>query len=266
MDIENLPKMSPRDVGDYGNCEDDRWPLLSVEWQRDGPHRMIRHAHSRAQIVYPLSGTYWVITPNASWVLPAHQALWIPSHSFHDMFSNVPVRALILFVHAPLADALPRECVVMTVSPLLREMFVKAVSNGNDYPEEGSEVRLALSMLDELREMKPNRFHVPMAKDRRLLRVMQQLIEDPGNESRLDEFAANAGASVRTLARLFTRETGLSFSAWRRRLRLLQAIERLEQGCSVSEIALDLGYSTPSAFIAMFRRTLGVSPGQYSGR
>lgn len=154
----------------------------------------------------------------------------------------------------------------MTVSPLLREMFVKAVSNGNDYPEEGPEVRLALSMLDELKEMKPNRFHVPMAKDRRLLRVMQQLIEDPGNESRLDEFAANAGASVRTLARLFTRETGLSFSAWRRRLRLLQAIERLEQGCSVSEIALDLGYSTPSAFIAMFRRTLGVSPGQYSGR
>jgi AraC-like DNA-binding protein len=264
MDIENLPKMLPKDFGDYGSCEDSRWPVLSADWERDGPHRMTRHAHPRAQIVYSLSGTYWAVTPNASWVLPAGQALWIPSRSFHDMFSNVPIRALILFVHAPLAYAMPQECTVITVSPLLREMFVRIVANGNDYAEDGPEARLAHSMLDELGQMEPSRFHIPMSEDRRLLRVMQPLIEDPASESSFEELASDAGASLRTLARLFKRETGLSFREWRRRLRLLQAIERLEQGGSVGEIAYDLGYSTPSAFIAMFRRTLGVPPGQYT--
>lgn len=266
MDIENLPKMSPGEFGDYGSCEDSRWPVLSTDWQRDGPHRMTRHAHPRAQIVVPLAGTYWAVTPDASWVLPPHQALWIPSRAPHDMFSNTPIRALILFVDEAHAHAMPRECVVVNVSPLLKAMFVKVVENGNDYPEDGREIRLAQAMLDELAAMTPSRFCLPMARDRRLLRVMRPLIEDPAGESSLETLASDSGASIRTLARLFRTETGLSFREWRRQLRLLQAIERLEQGCSVGEVALDLGYSTPSAFIAMFRRTLGVSPGRYASR
>jgi len=70
-------------------------------------------------------------------------------------------------------------------------------------------------------------------------------------------------ASARTLARLFVKETGLTFGAWRQQARLLKALEWLAEGRPVTAIAFDLGYESPSAFIAMFRRTFGVPPGRY---
>jgi AraC-like DNA-binding protein len=118
-------------------------------------------------------------------------------------------------------------------------------------------------MLDELEAMDAKRLSLPMARDKRLLKLMQPLLEAPTEERSFEQLAADSGASVRTLARLFKKETGLPFSEWRTQLRLLQAIEQLEQGQSVNEIALSLGYSTASAFIAMFRRKTGVSPGIY---
>ncbi|MFJ7111440.1 helix-turn-helix domain-containing protein [Pseudomonas sp. NPDC098740] len=58
-------------------------------------------------------------------------------------------------------------------------------------------------------------------------------------------------------------ETGFTFSQWRRRARLLRALERLAAAVPVTTIALELGYENVSAFIAMFRRTFGVTPGRY---
>lgn len=260
MDVENLPNMKPLD---FGLHVDPRRPILAGAWTVKGAHRIAAHQHARAHIIYPTRGTYWVVTPQGSWVVPANQAVWIPSQVYHEVFSNDSMSAQLLFVDPAYCDSLPRECVVLNVSPFLRELINKAVANGNDYVPEGREARLVRVLLDELAAMTPAPLHLPLSHDKRLRRFMRALIECPADDRSFEELACEAGASTRTLARLFSKDTGKTFGEWRKQLRLLEAVDRLGQGYTVTRVALDLGYSSASAFIAMFRRTLGVPPGRY---
>lgn len=196
-------------------------------------------------------------------MVPPNQAVWLPSFVYHETFTNDSAVALMLFVDEAYTDQLPQECMVVSVSPLLRELLMKVVENGNNYSSDGQESRIVNVMLDELNAMKPAPFYLPASKDKRLSHIMEILIDDPADERCFEDLASQTGASVRTLARLFFKETGMTFGKWRKQLRLLEAIERLDQGQSVTKVALDLGYNSPSAFIAIFRRTLGVSPGHY---
>jgi len=104
---------------------------------------------------------------------------------------------------------------------------------------------------------------LPVSKDDRLARVMAQLISEPGSPAALDVLAKDAGASPRTLARLFQTETGMTFNQWRTRLRLIESIERLTRGATVTDVALELGYSSTSSFVHMFRCNIGEPPGRY---
>ena len=108
--------------------------------------------------------------------------------------------------------------------------------------------------------------HLPMPRDRRLRAVTEALIADPADPRTLADFAGAAGASARTLARRFLAETGRTFGAWRQQLRLHEALARLSLGEPVTTVAFEVGYDSPSAFIAMFRKTLGATPGQYLSR
>jgi AraC-like DNA-binding protein len=153
--------------------------------------------------------------------------------------------------------------VAVEVSPLLHELLKKAVSYGNDYAPDGAAARLSQVMLDELGVMKSAPFFLPMSRDKRMQRLMSALLQDPADERTLDTLARNSGASPRTLARLFRRDTGMTFPQWKGQLRLIQAIDRLSQGNSVSQVAFDLGYSSASAFIYMFRTRLRMTPGEY---
>lgn len=137
------------------------------------------------------------------------------------------------------------------------------MDNGNDYAPGGRERRLVEVMLDELDEMRPAPLHLPSSSDKRLQTLMTTLINNPADDRSFEELAANSRASSRTLARLFTKSTGMSFAEWRKQLRLLVAVDRLGQGQQVTQVAWELGYKSTSAFVAMFRRALGTSPGAY---
>ena len=119
-------------------------------------------------------------------------------------------------------------------------------------------------LLDELRVAEATPLRLPMARDERVMRVIDALLKSPGDSRGLDEWGKIAGASSRTLARLFVSETGLTFGGWRKRLLLHEALDRLDRGEQVTGIALDLGYQSLSAFIGMFRKELGVSPRRYA--
>ena len=123
--------------------------------------------------------------------------------------------------------------------------------------------RIAALIVDELRTAAVAPLHLPLPADPRAAKVTRALQSDPSDQRSLAGFAKSCGASPRTLARIFRRETGLSFGAWRQQLRLLRALERLAKGDAVTMIALELGYESPSAFIAMFGRAFGVTPGRY---
>jgi AraC-like DNA-binding protein len=140
---------------------------------------------------------------------------------------------------------------------------LRVVALPRPYPLGGAEERLVAVVLDEIDATPVAPLHLPRPSDPRLCRVADALLAQPDLDRGVGAWARLAGASPRTLGRLFQRETGMSFGAWRRQLRLLDALERLAAGESVTAVALSLGYAGPSAFIAMFRRQLGTTPGDY---
>ena len=115
----------------------------------------------------------------------------------------------------------------------------------------------------EIRALPALPLHLPWPADARLRRVCEALKADPAENRTLEDWARASGASARTLARLFRKETGMSFGGWRQQARLLEALGRLASGSPVTTVALDLGYQSPSAFTSMFRRALGTSPTRY---
>jgi AraC-like DNA-binding protein len=260
MAVDKLPDLNPPD---YGNVSDPARPILSFAWHMDGPHRAAAHSHTRGHIIQPERGAYWAVTPEGTWLVPAGQAIWIPPCVHHEVYSLGAVSARMLFVDATRAGTLPKRCGTVKVSPLLAELLTRTFSYGNDYPSDGPAARLAQVMLDELAVMELAPLLIPIARDPRLARAMNRLIEDPASAESIDALAKRVGASPRTLARLFRSETGMTFTQWKTRLVLVESIERLSRGATVTQVALDLGYNSTSSFVYMFRSNLGVSPGHY---
>jgi AraC-like DNA-binding protein len=149
------------------------------------------------------------------------------------------------------------------VSPLLRSAIPRVVDMPFPYAEDGPEARLAAVVRDEIRAAEIAPLHLEIPDDPRARRVALAFREDPSDRRSRGEWAKQAGASERTLERLFHAEVGTSFGKWQQQARLLRALELLAGGESVTAVAFETGFETPSAFIAMFRRALGTTPGRY---
>ncbi|WP_024850975.1 AraC family transcriptional regulator [Hydrogenovibrio kuenenii] len=242
---------------------DENRPVLAraVEMQKARQTRF--HNHPRAQLIYAINGVVRVLTDEGTWLVPPSQAVWIPSGVMHETLAVNKVSVRNLFIDPTATADLPKNVCVFNVSTLLRELILKAVSIGNEYQPDSSEYRIMQVILDTLKEAQPTILHLPMGKDPKLNKVIGELLQTPDNSLTLEEWASYVGASSRTLARLFNKETGMNFGQWRNQLRLIEAIDRLGQGQSVTNVAIDLGYNSPSAFIAMFRKKLGKSPAAY---
>jgi AraC-like DNA-binding protein len=93
--------------------------------------------------------------------------------------------------------------------------------------------------------------------------MVDEALANPGEITSISAWAGNTPASRKTVERLFLEETGLLPSQWLRQARLIKAVAALAQGRSVSSVALDLGYATPSSFTYMFRQALGVPPSKF---
>jgi AraC-like DNA-binding protein len=140
---------------------------------------------------------------------------------------------------------------------------MEATAIGNDYLPDTAEARLMLVIIDQLNKIEQFPFYLPFSNEVRVSRITDAMIQNPADTRTLAQWSTATGASERTLGRLFIRHLGMSFGAWRRRLRLLEAIDRLGNGATVTEVSYELGYASPSSFIAMFRENLGVSPARF---
>jgi len=260
MNIANLTTLAPSAAGYH---IDPRQPILAHALEIQGAHRVARHQHPRAQLVYAIRGVVRVLSLNGTWIVPPSQAVWVPSDVPHEIIAADSVSIRTLLVDPSATAGLPQACCVLNVLPLLRELILKAVDIGADYSPASSGFRLMQVILDLLQGLQPAPLYLPMGRDKRLRQIMDRLYADPAEARGLEDWARICGASARTLARLFIRETGMNFGEWRKQLRLLEAIDRLGQGQSVTRVALELGYQSPSAFIAMFRCSLGAPPGTY---
>jgi AraC-like DNA-binding protein/quercetin dioxygenase-like cupin family protein len=219
------------------------------------------HSHARGQLIHAASGALQVVMETGKWSVPVNQAIWVPGGTEHAVIAREQLSIHTLFVDPCYAHMLPQQCQVVSLSPLMRELLYRAVLVDVDYPAEGPESRLMQVVLDELQALNPEPLYLPMAQDRQIRKIMDALMNYPGDNRTLDEWAHVVGATARTLARRFKRDTGFSFGQWRTRLRLIEGMERLQRGDSVTRVALEMGYANASAFIVMFQRELGVAPG-----
>lgn len=224
-------------------------------------HYVPSHHHDRAQLLYALSGIMTVTTDVGRWTVPPHQAVWIPASVSHDVHMPCAVSMRSLYIHPEIAAVLSSECRVVEVTPLLRELIARLVADQHKNIQQLE--RLIAVLVDEVDSLRSPPLHLPAPQDHRLCRITEELINNPADERDLATWSQTVGASTRTLARRFKKETGLGFREWRQQLRLLKAIELLAMGQDVTAVALTLGYQSPSAFISMFRRVLGTTPGRY---
>jgi AraC-like DNA-binding protein len=227
-------------------------------------HVIPAHSHARAQLVHAVAGVMRVTTEDGTWVVPTNRALWIPAGAVHAIRMYGPVAMRTLYIDPAAALSLPARCGVVEVPGLLRELILAATGQAPDEPDpSGRHGLIEALILSELVTVPSVPLHVPMPRDKRLAAICAALIEAPDRADTLDQWAVRVGASRRTIARRFRAETGMSFAAWRQQLRLVEALSRLAAGEPVIVVAQDLGYDSPSAFAAMFRRSLGCAPSRY---
>jgi len=223
-----------------------------------GGGRVDRHRHDEHQIVYASAGVLSVATDAGTWIAPATRAIWVPAGTPHEhrAYGTTDVRLVGLPVN-PLGLDAPA---VLSVSPLLRELIIAYTEV--DPSEE--RLRMRAVLLDQLRLATQQPLRLPAARDSRLVAVCALLAKDPADTRSLASLGAQVGASERTLSRLFRAEFAMTFPQWRTQLRLHHALVLLATGEPVTTVAHRCGWATASAFIDVFRRAFGNTPGAMS--
>ena len=223
-------------------------------------HHIEPHWHARAQFAYAVSGTIRVRSARRVWIVPPSRALWIPAHTVHEVQMYGTVRMHSVYITAEAARGMPSLPVVLDVTPLLRELIVRAVELAPDYDETADDGLVMRLLSVELRQLAPCALDLPLPESTDLMRLCEHLLADLSLRRPCGVDAGELDLSPRTLYRRFLRETGITFARWKQQARLLEAIRRLAQGVPVTTVAVDLGYDSPSAFSTMFRRALGMAP------
>jgi AraC-like DNA-binding protein len=238
-------------------------PVIAVGNDYPAGHLHPTHRHRRSQLLFAEVGTMLVRTSLGVWMVPSHQAIWIPQGIPHSiaMLSRVATRSVYLDQEA--AGGMAKDCQVVGISPLLRQLLIAAVDVPAEYEPASRAGKLMSLLIDEVRAAPVLPLSLPMPVDARLAARCRDFIERPSAQDTIDLWSRELGLSRRTFTRIFKRQTGLSFSVWQRRACLLSALPRLLGGERVTTIAFDLGYSSPAAFTVMFKQLVGSAPDTY---
>ena len=224
------------------------------------------HQHRWGQLVFASSGIMRVGTDEAIWLIAPTRAIWLPAGLRHSIAISGEVAMRTLYIAERRATPLPSVPAVLEVVPLLREIILHILRIGMLAPARPAHDRIAGLLVDLPVEARPQDLSLPLPGDARARRLAEHVRGAPADPRELSELAAMAGASLRTLQRIFLRETGLTIEMWRQKARLLHAIGGLSSGGTVTEAAFDCGYQSVAAFIAAFSRQFGVTPGRYLAR
>jgi len=229
------------------------WPPVSRSW---------------AQLVYALRGVLTITAEAGVWILPPFRAVWLPANvpCRLEVKRQTALRMIYLRKNAfrerrPGFD--PSTCAVVGVSPLLKELILRTVAIGSLLKSDPHHRRLCGLIWDELTMLSSDPLQLPFPQSSPARAFANALTRDSPVPFDIPSALRVAGASRRTIERYFRRETGMSLGEWVRRSKVLVGLERLLGGETVASTAFRLGYSGPSAFIALFRRELGCTPGAY---
>ena len=242
-----------------------RQPALvtTLTYDFENGHVVPEHFHHEDQLVYASRGVMTVRTGEGTWVVPPQRAVWIPARTPHGILLSGAVSMRTLYLQPRLVRSLPRGCRVLNIPPLLTELILHACKLPALTRRSKPQSHLIDVIVDQLQTVEAVPLQLPSPADPRAVRVAKALALDCSEACSLEETCRRAGASKRTVERLFLQETRLTLGRWRQQLRLMHSLQLLAAGEKITHVALEAGYSTPSAFIAMFRKILGVTPGRY---
>ncbi|ELO1773204.1 helix-turn-helix transcriptional regulator [Vibrio fluvialis] len=222
------------------------------------------HEHQCAQFLHALNGVIRVDTAAGTWVVTANKGMWIPAGVSHSLRITGNVKVRTLFVDSMARADLPNTCVLSEVPSLLKHLIVEAVSLPEERIAGTREERIFELILDELRRLKPVDFYLPNPSSDGLITLCHHVSERIAHPWTASDAAKYLSQSERTVSRKFQQELGLTFTEWLRQKRLIHALELLASGHSVLDSALAIGYDSPSAFSAMFKSRIGLSPSEYT--
>ncbi len=222
-----------------------------------------QHQHVWGEFVYAFSGVMEVKLAQQHFLAPPQYGIWLPPDVEHIGLNRIEAHYCSLYVARDGCGALPRTACALMVSPLVRALLDQLRRQPPATQATEPELRLMQVLVDQLAQAGCANSYLPHSDDTLLGPVLQALQSDPADNRSLAEIADVFHTTERTLGRRCQRELGMSLSEWRQRLRVVNALPRLEAGEKVEAIALDLGYGSASAFIAMFRRLMDVTPDEY---
>lgn len=223
----------------------------------------LHHHPDRHQLVYAESGVLVVQAGAGRWVVPSTRAIWIPAGMGHKVSCIGAVGMRSLYILPQAIAQPPASASTVSVTPLLAALIDAAMDVPTPYQAQSRNGRLMQLILDELQMLPVLPLHLPQPTDPRLRVIGRQLESTPEDPSTLQDWATRLGVDVKTIQRLCARELGMTFGQWRQQARLLRALEQLAHGDKVIDVALSLGYASPSAFTAMFKKRFGQLPSQF---
>jgi AraC-like DNA-binding protein len=225
--------------------------------------RIDPHSHDWAQVLYAVAGVMWVEVGREALVVPPQRAVWLPPNTVHSIRMMSAVQMRNLYLRETDVQHLSKQPDVFEINGLLRELITTIAEREIERDQEYLDLAYRFAALELAHANRYSlRIPLPDESDRRLDVLCRAVIENPSVDISFEQHAASVGASVRTLARLFSRALGMGFAEWRRQVQLAIAVSKLAEGQSVSTVARALGYR-PSSFSDMFRRELGTSPSEF---
>ena len=235
-------------------------PIIAIGNEYADGFVIAPHSHRRGQLISGASGMVVLSTSGNTWVMPPQRGMWIPPGTEHHVRMVGAVSMQSLYLEPGAVPAMPRCCKVVGISPFVRALITEALTVPLEYEVEGRAGALMRLLLFEMPHLPtlPLSLHYPVHGP--LAALCRRFVEQPNVHVTIENWADALGVSRRSFTRLFRRETGMSFVAWRQQACLMCAMPRLAAGESVTTVAMDLGYENPAAFSLMFRRAFGKPP------
>ncbi len=223
------------------------------------------HRHRWGEFVYSFCGVLELQAEGALFRVPPNYGLWLPPETEHKGLNRHASLHCSLYIEPPLAadKRLPAVACALTMNAMVRSMLNHVRLQPPQPPYATEEQRVLEVIVDQLAVAPCAGSYLPTSDDPALSKVLAYLEDHPGSNCPIPQLAERFGVTERTLARKAQRDLGMPLSEWRQRLKVVRAMPMLQAGASVESVALDLGYSTASAFIAMFRRLLDMTPDEY---
>ena len=221
------------------------------------------HTHQRAQLLYCSVGSFQTEVSPYEFIVPPTTAILIPAGTPHSGSASQIVKYRSLYICSRAYPSLPQEAIAINVSPLLKELILKACQFPWDYTDSSAESRLADVIIDEIIAAPKERFVLPITNNDTLRAIKIFIIQHLNEKMTAEALAKRFAMSGKTLSRLCKKELGMTFETWRQQIKLIKAIELLSLKRSTTDVAQALGYNADSAFIYQFKKLTGKTPSEF---